>query len=157
MSPLVYVAGFGVIGVGGYLGYLMFEAKARLIPHPSAPEIPVGDLPLTTFADELRAIDVPAPANYRSGEYPVVEVPAVVVEEPVEHVARHAADERVLSDARPWLTPALHQEATPFFWATGELPTYDVDQLSATNSWDRAALLAKIRQAEAEQAGVEAA
>lgn len=123
----------------------------------------------TGFAGELAAIGAvvetgqqPAP-NYHSGEYPLVEVPAVEVAEPaqvaepVEHVARHAAVERVLSDARPWLTPALHQEATPFYWATGELPTYDVDDLSATNSWNRAELLARIRQAEAEQAGVEAA
>lgn len=105
------------------------------------------------FAHELTAIGVvdagPQPApNYRSGEYPLVEAPAVeVVEpaqvaEPVEHVARHAATERVLSDARPWLTPALHSERSPIFHESGSFPVLDLD-LSATNAWgqaDRAAL-----------------
>lgn len=126
--------------------WLLGGRRRPLAPVTEWPPVPHG----ADFAGELAAIGVetgqqPAP-NYRSGEYPLVEVPAVeVVEpaqvaEPVEHVARHAAAERVLSDTRPWLTPALHQEATPFYWATGELPTYDVDQLSATNSWNRAAL-----------------
>ncbi len=143
MSAWWYVAGFAVMGTGGFVAVVGLTRGQPIRREPEAQTL-IGES--GTFAAELAAIDTPAPPNYHSGEYPLVEVLAVEVAEPaqvaepVEHVARHAATERVLSDARPWLTPALNQESTPFFWATGEMPTYDVDQLSATNSWNRAAL-----------------
>jgi len=86
----------------------------------------------STFATELREIGVTAGPEYRSGEYPTVEVEAV---EPAEQAP--------IPDARPWLTPTLHTEPTPLFHATGSYPVLEVD-LSYTNSWNRSDLLRRL-------------
>lgn len=144
----------GVLAVGLAFWWLSVRFQAR--PLEPVTQWPAAPAHRSDFAGELTAIGVvetgrqPAP-NYVSDEYPLVEVPAAEVAEPVqvaepaapvEHVARHAAVERVLSDARPWLTPALHSERSPIFHESGSFPVLDLD-LSATNAWgqaDRAAL-----------------
>jgi hypothetical protein len=128
-------------------------------------EWPAAPAPQVDFAAELRAIDVPAPANYRSGEWPVVEPRRAAIEdddpaEPVEVEPEPQAEPAEPTEIEaPWWTlppAAIYHEPTPLFSAGRAYPSCDVD-LSATNSWNRAELLAQIRRAEAEQAGVEAA
>lgn len=155
MSAWVYGIATVLIGGGGYLGYLMFEAKIRPVTPPSPPQIPAEDVPLTTFAEELRALDAPAPANYVSGEYPCVgpRHAAAVDEEPEpEPVAEPEpveVPEAPLVIAAPvWAMPetSIYDTRTPIFDASGQYPVLNLD-LSATNAWnsaDRASLRAAL-------------
>lgn len=119
--------------------WLSYRYQWRPVGVPRWPAPAPGQQRGHDFEEELRP--------YRTGEYPVVEAAA----EPVEaeqvgpYRSRHAADEDLAeTTARPWQVPALENEATPFFWSTGELPVYDTEELSATNSWNRAELLARL-------------
>lgn len=167
MSAWVYGIATAVMGVGGYLGYLMFEAKARPITPRSAPEIPVDELPLTTFAEELRAIDVPAPPNYASGEHPPIvdEEPAPVEEEPPTGPAEPAPPSDDPPAAPWWTLPgdvhharhSIDDEPTPIFRELGVCPKYadfDLD-LSPTHAWktaERADLRAALQMSAEEAA-----
>jgi len=95
-----------------------------------------------------------APANYASGEYPLVPPPRHAAVEASTDEPEYVAEPA--EPVFPWLRPVLDTEPTPIFHSTGSYPVLDLD-LSATNSWNRAELLERIRRAEAQQAGVEAA
>jgi len=108
--------------------------------------------------EQAALADTSVPANYASGEYPLVPPPRHAAVEASTDEPEYVA-EPVVEPAEPvfpWLRPVLDTEPTPIFHSTGSYPVLDLD-LSATNSWNRAELLERIRRAEAEAAGVKAA
>lgn len=126
----------GVLAVGLAFRWLSVRYQPR--PLETATQWPAAPPVRADFADELAAIGVeagvqPAP-NYRSGEYPVVARHAAVEDEPVvEAEPQHAG---------PWWAQpvvAVADERTPIFGESGSYPVLELD-LSATNSWNRAAL-----------------
>lgn len=135
----------GVLAVGLVFWWLSLRFQPRQLELVAQwPEAPATR---PDFAGGLAAIGVevgPQPApNYRSGEYPVVarhaatEHELVVAAEPVE-----VEPEPEPQYSGPWWaqpTVAVADERTPIFGESGSYPVLELD-LSATNSWNRAAL-----------------
>lgn len=154
MSAWVYVAAATVMGVGGFVAVVGFT-RGQPIRRQPVPQAQTLTEESGVFAAELRAIDVPAGPNYVSGEYPLVarhaavEDEAAVAAEPVE-----VEPEPEPQYPGPWWaqpTVALPNERTPIFHESGSYPVLDLD-LSATNSWNRAALRALLDMPEEEAA-----
>lgn len=129
------------------------EAEARRVVETSS---------ASRSEQELSAAVHGSPNYTRSGEYPVVALVAgdeAQVWQTQERLPQHAADEPVdvvlVTPAPPvWMRPALEDEQTPVFDATGPAPAWERLE-TFTQGWARAPreeLIADISQGEYELA-----
>jgi hypothetical protein len=136
--------------------WLIWPTKQRIREAAAAAEERRRATAIIAAATAPVVEDIPAGPNYSSGAWPVVEPRHAAAEEPVEfELPAEPVEVEPEQPAGPWWAQpvgAIGDEPTPLFNTGRPYPEYDVEELSATNAWNRADLLASIRAAEFDQA-----